>query len=124
MSCTLIFSIIIAILIFIFSDNLCNWIYHKIEIAKYLRILSPLIIIMYLDIVIDSILKGLDAQVDVMAVNIFDCLVSIAFIYFLVPVLGFSGYVISIFVSEIIDFSLSGYKLLKILKNLSYKSSE
>ena len=79
---------------------------------------------MYLDIVIDSILKGLDAQVDVMAVNIFDCLVSIAFIYFLVPVLGFSGYVISIFVSEIIDFSLSGYKLLKILKNLSYKSSE
>ena len=124
LSCTLIFSIIIAILIFIFSDNLCNWIYHKIEIAKYLRILSPLIIIMYLDIVIDSILKGLDAQVDVMAVNIFDCLVSIAFIYFLVPVLGFSGYVISIFVSEIIDFSLSGYKLLKILKNLSYKSSE
>ena len=32
-----------------------------------------------------SILKGLDAQVNVMGINIFDCLVSIAFIYFLVP---------------------------------------
>ena len=115
---TFIFSLIVAILIFVFSDELSNLIYHKTEIAKYLRILSPLIIVMYLDIVIDSILKGLDAQVDVMVVNIFDCLISIAFIYFLVPILGFSGYIISIFISEIIDFSLSGYRLLKILKNM------
>lgn len=116
--CTLIFSILVCIFIFVLSDELSNLIYHKTEIAKYLRILSPLIIIMYLDIVIDSILKGLDAQVDVMVVNIFDCLISIAFIYFLVPILGFSGYIISIFISEIIDFSLSGYRLLKILKNM------
>jgi len=75
-----------------------------------------LIVIMYLDIVIDGILKGLDAQVDVMIVNVFDCIVSIAFIYFLVPILGFSGYIISIFISEVIDFTLSGYRLLKILQ--------
>ena len=116
--CTFIFSVIVAILIFVFSDKLSNFIYHKSEIAKYLRILSPLIIFMYLDIVIDSILKGLDAQVDVMIVNVFDCLVSITFIYFLVPILGFSGYIISIFISEIVDFSLSGYKLIKILKKM------
>ena len=116
--CTFMFSVIVAIFIFIFSDELSNLIYHKTEIAKYLRILSPLIIIMYLDVVIDSILKGLDAQVDVMVVNIFDCLISIAFIYFLVPILGFSGYIISIFISEVVDFSLSGYKLLKILRNM------
>ena len=119
--CTLVFAIIVAILIFIFADNLSLWIYHKAEIAKYLRILSPLVIIMYLDIVIDSILKGLDAQVDVMAVNIFDCIISIAFIYFFVPILGFSGYIISIFISEIIDFSLSGYKLLEILRTLGFE---
>ena len=91
-------------------------IFHKAEIAKYLRILTPLIVIMYLDIVIDGILKGLDAQVGVMIVNIFDCAVTIAFIYFLVPILGFSGYIISIFISEVIDFTLSGYRLLKILQ--------
>ena len=113
---TFIFSIIIAILVFVFANNLCVALYNKIEIAKYLRILSPLIVIMYLDIVIDSILKGLDAQVSVMAINVFDCIVSIGFIYFLVPILGFSGYIISIFISEIINFTLSGYKLLKILQ--------
>lgn len=116
--CTLIFSIFVAIFIFIFSDELSNLIYHKTEIAKYLRILAPLIIIMYLDIVIDAILKGLDAQVDVMIVNVFDCVVSIAFIYFLVPILGFSGYIISIFISEVIDFTLSGYRLLKMLQKM------
>ena len=86
-------------------------IYQKLEIAKYLRILSPLIIIMYLDIVIDGILKGLDAQVSVMAINVFDCIISIGFIYFFVPVLGFNGYIISIFISEVVNFSLSRNKI-------------
>ena len=113
---TLIFSVFISFFIFVFSNNLAKIIYNNLEIAKYLRILSPLIVIMYLDIVIDGILKGLDAQVGVMAINIFDCIISISFIYFLVPILGFSGYIISIFISEIIDFSLSGAKLFSILK--------
>ena len=116
--CTLVFSLLIAILIFIFSGELSKLIYHKTEIAKYLRLLAPLIVIMYLDIIIDSILKGLDAQVDVMIINVFDCIVSIAFIYFLVPILGFSGYILSILISEIINFTLSGYKLFKILREM------
>ena len=117
--CTLAFSIIVSIFIFIFSNFLSSTIYHKLEIAKYLRILSPLVIVMYLDIVIDSILKGLDAQVSVMAINVFDCIISIAFIYFFVPILGFSGYIISIFISEVIDFSLSGYQLFRIFHKMN-----
>ena len=105
-----------TIFIFVFSNQLSLFIYKKLEIAKYLRILSPLIIIMYLDITIDGILKGLDAQVSVMVINVLDCIISITFIYFLVPILGFSGYIISIFISEIINFSLSGLKLMNILK--------
>lgn len=115
LSGTFIFSVLVAFFIFIFSDKLSILIYKKLEIGKYLRILSPLIVVMYLDIVIDSILKGLDAQVSVMLINIIDCFISIAFIYWFVPFLGFSGYVISIFISEVINFSLSGLKLYKIL---------
>lgn len=115
---TFIFSILVAFLMFFLADNLSLTIYNKIEIAKYVRILSPLIIFMYLDVVIDSILKSLDAQVSVMIINILDCVISISFIYFFVPILGFCGYIISIFISEVINFSLSGYKLIKILKNL------
>ena len=112
---TLVFSGIIAAFLFVFSDKLCLIVYKKLEIAKYLRILSPLIIIMYLDIVIDSILKGLDKQVSVMFVNIIDCFISITFIYFVVPFLGFRGYIISIFISEVINFSLSFFMLYKFL---------
>lgn len=101
LSFTLIFAIFITIFIFTCSNFLSTAIYKKIEIAKYLRILSPLIIIMYLDIVIEGILKGLDAQVSVMAINVIDCIISIGFIYFFVPLLGFSGYIISIFISEV-----------------------
>ena len=92
-------------------------IYKKIEIAKYLRILSPLIIIMYLDIVIDGILKGLDAQVNVLFINIIDLLVSISFIFFFVPVFGIKGFIASIFASEILNFALSLKKLLDLEKS-------
>ena len=115
---TLFFSALVTIIVFTLSNKLSNSIYHNYEIAKYLRILAPLIIIMYLDIVIDGILKGLDAQVDVMIINVLDCIISISFIYFLVPVLGFNGYIISIFISEVIDFTLSGYRLLNILQKM------
>ena len=57
LSCTLIFSVLVAIAIFMLSDEISTIIYHKSEIAKYIRILSPLIIIMYLDIVIDRNFK-------------------------------------------------------------------
>ena len=57
LSCTLIFSILVAIAIFMLSDEISTIIYHKSEIAKYIRILSPLIVIMYLDIVIDRNFK-------------------------------------------------------------------
>lgn len=115
---TFVFSLLITVFIFCFSNQLSNLIYKNTEIAKYLRILSPLIILIYVDIVIDSILKGLDAQVSVVIVNVLDCIISILFIYFFVPLLGFKGYIISIFISELIDFTLSGYIL---LKNLNKK---
>lgn len=57
LSCTLIFSVLVAIAIFMLSDEISTIIYHKSEIAKYIRILSPLIVIMYLDIVIDRNFK-------------------------------------------------------------------
>ena len=77
-----------------------------------------LIPFMYVDIIIDNILKGLDAQTNVMLINIIDLLVSTAFIFFFVPVLGIKGYILSIFISEILNLSLSLNKLLKLEKSL------
>lgn len=110
---TTIISLILALIYFIFAPKVCLLIYNNTEIIRYVRIMSPLIVFICLDIVIDSILKGLDAQVSVMAINVVDCIISIIFIYFVVPYLGINGFIISIILSELINFTLSYIKLKK-----------
>lgn len=113
---SLIFSTVITILVYVLSDSLCFWLYKSIETSRYVKLLCLLIPLIYLDIVIDSILKGIDKQVSVMLINILDCIISVLFIYFLVPGLGFNGYILSIFISEFINFTFSFYVLIKALK--------
>lgn len=109
---TIVFSIIITAIVFFFAEPICNTLYNKAEIFKYVKILSFLIPCIYLDLVIDNILKGLDAQISVVFINIADCLITISFIYFIVPCLGFMGYLLSIFISEIFNVVLSLSRLL------------
>ena len=114
-----IFSVILTMLLFVFSDKLAVIFYKKIEIGKYIRIMCPLVFFMYVDTVVDSILKGLNAQVGIMIINIIDLFVTISIIYFVVPILGVAGYILSIFISEILNFSLSLWQLIHVIhKNI------
>ena len=110
------FACLLTIFFFIFGDNLGMFIYHNAQVGWYIKIFSLLIPFMYVDIIIDNILKGLDAQANVMIINIIDLVVSTAFIFFFVPIMGITGYIISIFISEILNLALSLYKLLKLEK--------
>lgn len=113
---TTFFSILLALVFYFFSPKICILLFKNTEIIKYVRILCPLILFICLDIVIDSILKGLNAQISVMLINIIDCIISILFIYFIVPLYGLYGFIFSIIISELLNFSLSSWKLYKILK--------
>lgn len=113
---TTLFSLFLTLLFALFSDELANFIYPNQQIGPYLKLLCPVLFFLYLDIVIDSILKGLDQQCNVMFVNVIDLMVSSFFIYYFVPILGFTGYVFSIFLSEILNFTLSSFKLCQVLK--------
>ena len=64
----------------------------------YIKIIAPLIPLMYLDNVIDNILKGLGKQVSVMMCNILDLIVSVSFIYFLLPIFSTNGYIIVLYI--------------------------
>ena len=103
-----IFSIFLTIVFILFANEISLFIYKNIETGLYIKILSHILIFMYLDIVIDSILKGLDDQFNVMIVNVIDLLVSVIFIYFFVPKLGFTGYILSIYkISSYFPLSIS-----------------
>ena len=108
-----IFSFLVLGIFWCFSKELSSFIYHESEIAKYVKILAPLIVLMYIDSIVDSILKGLDKQVLVMAINILDLFVSIFCIYVLLPISGIYGYIVVIFISELLNGLLSFCMLVK-----------
>lgn len=114
---TSLFSIIISIFLVSFSETINKMFFKNYEICYYLKAICPLILFIYVDIVIDNILKGLDAQVSVMIINVLDLIITVSFIYFFVPILGTKGYILSIYISELLNFSASFYTLIKILKN-------
>lgn len=113
-----IFSFLIMGIFWHFAYDLNKIIFPNIDISFYIKLLCPLIVLMYIDNVVDSILKGLDKQVSVMGINIIDLISSICLIYFLLPFHGIKGYVIILFASEIINGILS---LILLIKNTNLK---
>ena len=107
------FTMCICSIFFIFSNDLGLAIYNNIEIGYYFKIFTPFIFFMYMDHIIDCILKGLNKQFGVMCCNILDLSITTCFIYFLLPVLGIKGYVLSIFFSEVLNFCISLFQLFK-----------
>ncbi len=86
------------------------------EAATYIRLLAPLVPIMYLDTAVDSILKGLDEQLFCMRVNILDSALSVLVVLILLPRVGIYGYIIEIFACELINASLSVMRLLQVME--------
>lgn len=86
------------------------------EAATYIRLLAPLVPIMYLDTAVDSILKGLNEQLWCMRVNIIDSALSVLIVLFLLPRIGIYGYIAEIFACELINASLSIMRLMQIVR--------
>lgn len=111
---TLIFSVGVAGIIFFNAERLSFAFYSDNQCEMYIKILSPLIVVMYMDMSVDGMLKGLDQQLSYMKYNIIDAGFCVAFVYFFVPVLGVKGYLFVIYLSEIINFVLSFRRLSKV----------
>lgn len=110
------FSVCVCSIFLFFSNELGLVIYNNLETGYYFKILSPLIFFMYMDNIIDCVLKGLNKQFGVMCCNILDLSVTTCFIYFLLPVYGINGYIVSIFISELLNFSVSYFQMIKYSK--------
>ena len=111
---SLLFSLGVSGIFVSFSYELGYFLYGSSEAGEYIRILSPLIPLMYLDGAVDAMLKGLGEQLYTMRVNISDSIISVLLIVLLLPKMGISGYVIIIFVTELLNTSFSIIKLLNI----------
>lgn len=107
------FSIYVSSIFICFSNEFSFLAFRNLECANYIYTLSFLILLMYLDNIIDSMLKGLNKQFGVMICNILDLVITIGALYFLLPVWGMSGYLLATFISEIFNFVVSYIQLHK-----------
>ena len=112
----LIYSIGVAGVMMCLSNAFGEVIFPESQSGRYIALIAPLIPIMYLDTSVDSILKGLGYQFYSMVVNIADALMSVVLVWLLLPRLGISGYIITVYFTEIINATLSITKLLLVTK--------
>ena len=108
----MLFSIGAAGILICFSREFGEVFYPNTDAGSYIRILAPLIPIMYLDTATDAILKGLGEQLYSMKINILDALISVLMVWILVPKFGIKGYLIAIYVSETFNTVFSVTRLL------------
>ena len=111
---TLIFACVCAGVFAIGAPAVSNAVYHSDEAVLYIRILSPLVPIMYTDMVTDGMLKGLDQQVHSMNYNMIDSALCVILVAALLPKYSVKGYIFILYFSEILNFYLSLRRLLTV----------
>lgn len=108
------FAICVFGIFFLFATPLGSILYSSKDASLYIKCLAPLIPIMYTDSITDAVLKGMGEQFYAMKVNIADAFISVILVYFLVPIYGIYGYIATIYIAEIINASLSIFRMIKV----------
>ena len=102
-SLSLLFAFGVAGVLICFSREIGSALYPGSDAGYYIRILAPLVPIMYIDTATDAMMKGLGEQLFSMKINIADAALSVLLVLLLIPNYGIFGYVITIYVSELFN---------------------
>lgn len=116
MKATLLFAVWTMGIFFGFAEEIGNLLYPQEQIGRTIVLLTPLIPFLYLDQIVDSILKGLNQQLYSMKLNSADSLMRVILIYFLVPLCGVRGYLIMFYAGTILNASFSIGRLVSVGK--------
>ena len=115
------FSCSMAAFLFLFADPLGIGIYKNADAGYYIRILAPLVPVMYTDMMVDGCLKGLGQQVWSMGINIIDSLTSLLLVWQFLPSYGLTAYLAIIYFTESLNFVLSLLRLRRCLRDQAVK---
>jgi stage V sporulation protein B len=110
---TAIFSIGLAAMAIGFANDLSLSVYGSAETALLMRVFAPLIPLVYLDSVVDGMLKGLDEQFRQMLYSLLDAALSLCLVWLLIPRWALMGYVATIFIAKSINAILSLARLVR-----------
>ena len=109
----LLFAAFTAGLLFCTAQPLAMLLYDSPEAAVYLRLFAPLVLMLYLDAIVDAMLKGLGQQVASVRYNILTSALDVLLLLWTLPRWGIDGYFWSFTVTHGINFLLSLRRLLR-----------
>ena len=110
------FSVLVCAFLFLFAGRLGLAVYHSGEAGRYIRILAPLVPVMYTDMTVDGCLKGLGQQVWSMGINVLDSLLGLVLVWQLLPRYALTAYLAILYFTELVNFALSLMRLQRCLK--------
>ncbi len=111
---TLTASILLSGLFVLFSRQLGMAVYGSEEVGFLIGALAPIMPFMYLESVVEGLLKGLDQQVSSLKYSVIDSALRITLILVLVPVQGIQGFLYVMILSNILTSVLNLRRLLKV----------
>lgn len=110
----MLYGLIFGGLEFLLATPLCMEFYSSQEAGSQLQIYAILIPMLYCDMIIDAMTKGLGQQKECVKYNILTSSLDVIFLYILLPKYGMIGYFASFCATHILNFILSLRRLLKI----------
>lgn len=111
---TLLSSILLSGLFTVFAFELGDVLYNSEEVGFLLRVLSPLMPIMYLESIVDGMLKGLNQQAHSLWYSVLDSGSRIILILFIVPRKGMGGFLFIMVISNLLTSYLNTHRLLEV----------
>lgn len=108
------FAAVTAALVYLYAPFLGRVLYHSETAGRYLRVFSPLILMLYTDALVDGMLKGLGEQVASVRYNTVTAAMDVALLFFLLPRWGLAGYFFSFTLTHAVNFYLSISRLLTV----------
>ncbi len=94
-----------------FARELGAALFDNAQVGIYIKLLAPLMPVMYMDSVTDGMLRGLGEHLYSMRLNIIDSLLSTLLVWFLLPRYAVYGYIFILYASEVFNFAFSMRRL-------------
>ena len=104
---TTIYGLLCGGILYVLADKLCMKLYSEPEAGQYLKGYALLAPMLYCDIIIDAITKGLGQQKLCVRNNIITSVMDVAMLFVLLPMYGMKGYFFSFFISHFVNLLLS-----------------
>lgn len=104
---TALLSLLFSGIFIAFSKEFGVLLYNNEESGMLLMLLAPLIPLIYLDFIVDSMLNGLGKQMKTLKINVLDYSIRIGLILLLIPEFGFPAYIVIFYISTVLNAFLS-----------------